>query len=187
MSLVWRAIRGSCGSWARRCKKRRPRIGIPTGCPPFRDFQYRTRKSWSRSRRVVGKAEYLPKGPNPHFVVTNLSIRQAGARRLDKKLYCARGDMENRIKEQQLGLFADRTSTATMQANQLRLYFASFAYMLMHALRRLGLKGTQFARAQCAAIRLKPLTIGARLRISVRQVWLSFAEAYPYAVTLGRS
>ena len=147
----------------------------------FRDLTYRTRKSWSRSRRVIGKAEYLPKGPNPRFVVTNLSICQAGARRLYEKLYCARGDMENRIKEQQLGLFADRTSTATMQANQLRLYFASFAYVLMHGLRRLGLKGTQFARAQCTTIRLKLLKIGARLRISVRRIWLSFTDAYPYA------
>jgi hypothetical protein len=120
----------------------------------FRDFQYRTRKSWSRSRRVVGKAEYLPKGPNPRFVVTNLPIRQAGARQLYKELYCARGDMENRIKEQQLALFADRTSTATMQANQLRLCFASFAYVPMHGLRRLALEGTQFQRAQCTTIRL---------------------------------
>jgi hypothetical protein len=152
----------------------------------FRDFTYRTRKSWSRSRRVIGKAEYLEKGPNPRFVVTNLSIRKAGARRLYEDLYCARGDMENRIKEQQLGLFADRTSTATMQANQLRLYFASFAYVLMHGLRRLGLKGTRFQRAQCTTIRLKLLKIGARLRISVRKVWLSFAEAYPYADDLNQ-
>lgn len=154
-----------------------------TGKPArrFRDFDYRTRKTWSRSRRVVGKAEYLPKGENPRFVVTNLSMRRAGARRLYEQLYCARGDMENRIKEQQLGLFADRTSTATMQANQLRLYFASFAYLLMHGLRRLGLKGTAFARAQCMTIRLKLLKIGARLRITVRKVWLSFADAYPYA------
>jgi hypothetical protein len=147
----------------------------------FRDFHYRTRKSWSRRRRVVGKAEYLPKGPNPRFVVTNLSPHRAAARRLYEQLYCARGEMENRIKEQQLGLFADRTSAATMRANQLRLYFASFAYVLVQALRRLGLEGTQFARAQCTTIRLKLLKIGARLRISVRKVWLSFAEAYPYA------
>lgn len=154
-----------------------------TGRPArrFRDFEYRTRKSWSRSRRVVGKAEYLPKGPNPRFVVTNLPTHRAGARRLYEQLYCARGDMENRIKEQQLGLFADRTSAATMRANQLRLYFASFAYVLMHGLRRLGLAGTQLARAQCTTIRLKVLKIGARLRISVRRVWLSLAEAYPYA------
>ncbi len=118
----------------------------------FRDFRYRTRKSWSRRRRVVGKAEHLAKGANPRFVVTNLAAKRAGAKHLYEKLYCARGDMENRIKEQQLDLFADRTSTATMRANQLRLYFASFAYVLMHGLRRLGLAGTQLARAQCTTI-----------------------------------
>ncbi|MCP3882649.1 MAG: IS1380 family transposase [Sulfitobacter sp.] len=147
----------------------------------FRDFRYRTRKSWSRYRRVVGKAEHLSKGANPRFVVTNLTAHRAGAKRLYEKLYCARGDMENRIKEQQLDLFADRTSTATMRANQLRLYFASFAYVLMHGLRRLGLAGTQLARAQCTTIRLKLLKIGARLKITARKVWLSFAESYPYA------
>ena len=116
-----------------------------TGKPArrFRDFTYRTRKSWSRSRRVVGKAEYLSKGENPRFVVCNLSPRKAAARRLYEKLYCARGEMENRIKEQQLDLFADRTSAHTIRANQLRLYFASFAYVLMHALRRLGTRGTR--------------------------------------------
>ena len=149
----------------------------------FRDFTYRTRKSWSRKRRVVGKAEYLSKGENPRFVVTNLSPRKAAARRLYEKLYCARGDMENRIKEQQLDLFADRTSAHTMRANQLRLYFSSFAYVLMHALRRLGTEGTQFARAQCATLRLKLLKIGARVKITARRVWLSFSQAYPYAKT----
>ena len=154
-----------------------------TGKPArrFRDFRYRTRKSWSRRRRVIGKAEHLTKGSNPRFVVTNLPAWKASARRLYETLYCARGDMENRIKEQQLGLFADRTSAATMRANQLRLYFASFAYVLMHGLRRLGLEGTRLARAQCTTIRLKLLKIGARLRITVRKVWLSFSETYPYA------
>ena len=147
----------------------------------FRDFRYRTRKSWSRERRVVGKAEYLPNKANPRFVVTNLPIRQTGAKRLYEQLYCARGDMENRIKEQQLGLFADRTSTATMRANQLRLYFSSFAYVLMHGLRRLGLAGTAYAKAQCTTIRVKLMKIGARIRITVRKVWLSFSQAYPYA------
>ena len=146
----------------------------------YRDFTYRTRKSWSCTRRVIGKAEYLPKGANPRFVVTNLPTHRAGARRVYETLYCARGDMENRIKEQQLGLFADRTSAATMRANQLRLYFASFAYVLMHGLRRLGLKGTGLARAQCTTIRLKLLKIGARLRITVRRIWLSLSESYPY-------
>jgi hypothetical protein len=154
-----------------------------TGKPArrFRDFRYRTRKSWSCERRVVGKAEYLPNKANPRFVVTNLSPRQASAKRLYEQLYCARGDMENRIKEQQLGLFADRTSSATMRANQLRLYFSSFAYVLMHGLRRLGLTGTAYAKAQSTTIRLKLLKIGARIRITVRKVWLSFSEAYPYA------
>ena len=154
-----------------------------TGKPArrFRDFRYRTRKSWSRERRVVGKAEYLPNKANPRFVVTNLTTRQASAKRLYEKLYCARGEMENRIKEQQLGLFADRTSTATLRANQLRLYFSSFAYVLLHGLRRLGLAGTAHAKAQSTTIRLKLLKIGARIRITVRKVWLSFSEAYPYA------
>lgn len=113
-------------------------------------------------------------------MVTNLPMSRAGARRLYEQLYCVRGEMENRIKEQQLGLFADRTSSATMRANQLRLYFSSFAYLLMHGLRRLGLAGTPHARAQCTTIRLRLLKIGARLRITVRKVWLSFSEAYPY-------
>ncbi|MFM8354156.1 MAG: transposase, partial [Gammaproteobacteria bacterium] len=154
-----------------------------TGQPArrFRDFRYRTRKSWSAERRVVGKAEYLPNKANPRFVVTNLPISRAGARYLYEKLYCVRGEMENRIKEQQLGLFADRTSTATLRANQLRLYFSSFAYVLIHGLRRLGLAGTQHAKAQCTTIRLKLLKIGARIRITVRRVWLSYSEAYPYA------
>ena len=156
-----------------------------TGKPArrFRDFTYRTRKSWSRRRRVVGKAEHLSKGANPRFVVTNLSPRKAAARRLYETLYCARGEMENRIKEQQIDLFADRTSSHTMRANQLRLYFSSFAYVLMHALRRLGTEGTQFARAQCSTLRLKLLKIGARIKITARRVWLSFSQAYPYAKT----
>ncbi|MDA1373074.1 MAG: IS1380 family transposase [Proteobacteria bacterium] len=152
----------------------------------YRDFRYRTRKSWSQERRVVGKAEYLPGKENPRFVVTNLPQRQAKAKRLYEKLYCIRGEMENRIKEQQLGLFADRTSTATFRANQLRLYFSSFAYVLMHGLRRLGLEGTQHARAQCTTIRVKLLKIAARIRITVRRVWLSYAGACPYASDLAQ-
>ena len=152
----------------------------------FEEFSYRTRKSWSRARRVVGKAEHLAKGPNPRFVVTNLPPSRGKARHLYEKLYCVRGEMENRIKEQQLGLFADRTSAATLRANQLRLYFASFAYVLMHGLRRLGLAGTELARAQATTIRLKLLKIGTRLRITVRKVWLSFSETYPYAGVFAR-
>lgn len=146
----------------------------------YRDFPYRTLESWSCERRVIGKAEYLPDKANPRFVVTNLPKSSGNAQHLYEKLYCARGEMENRIKEQQLGLFADRTSTETMRGNQLRLYFSSFAYVLMHGLRRLGLAGTQHAKAQCTTIRVKLLKIGARIRITVRKVWLSFSEAYPY-------
>ena len=154
-----------------------------TGKPArrFRDFRYKTRKSWSRERRVIGKAEYLPGKANPRFVVTNLTVREASAKRLYETLYCARGEMENRIKEQQLGLFSDRTSTATLRANQLRLYFSSFAYVLIQGLRRLGLAGTAHAKAQSTTIRVKLLKIGARIKITVRKVWLSFSEAYPYA------
>ena len=123
---------------------------------------------------------------NPRFVVTNLSPHEVGAQRLYEELYCARGEMENRIKEQQLGLFADRTSSATLRANQLRLYFSSFAYVLLHGLRRLGLTGTAFAKAQSTTIRLKLLKIGARLRLTARKVWLSFSEAYPYASDIAR-
>lgn len=147
----------------------------------FDEFSYQTRKSWSRSRRVIGKAEHLSKGANPRFVVTSLPREAVGAQALYERLYCARGDMENRIKEQQQDLFADRTSAATLRANQIRLYFASFAYVLLCALRRLGLAGTEMARAQCGTIRLKLLKIGTRVRISVRKVWLSFSESYPYA------
>ena len=129
---------------------------------------------------MVGKAEHLSKGTDARFIVTSSAAFAAGAKRLYEKLYRARGDMENRIKEQQLDLFADRTSAATMRANQLRLHFASFAYVLMHGLRRLGLAGTQLANAQCTTIRLKLLKIGARLKITVRKVWLSFSESWPY-------
>src|SRR6266550_3331362 len=146
----------------------------------FKDFHYRTRKSWSCERRVVGKAEYLAKGANPRFVVTSIASEEKDARTLYEDFYCARGDMENRIKEQQLGLFADRTSTAWMRSNQLRLYFSSFAYILVHALRRLGLQGTELAKAQCDTIRLKLFKIGAQIRVSVRKVWISFSESYPY-------
>ncbi|HEX7772332.1 MAG TPA: IS1380 family transposase [Pyrinomonadaceae bacterium] len=146
----------------------------------FKDFRYRTRKSWSRARRVVGKAEYLAKGANPRFVVTSIESEEKGARSLYEDLYCARGDMENRIKEQQLGLFADRTSTGWMRSNQLRLYFSSFAYILMQRLRQLGLKGTELAQAQCETIRLKLFKIGAQMTVTVRKVWISFSESYPY-------
>jgi hypothetical protein len=152
----------------------------------FKDFVYQTRKSWSRTRRVIGKAEYLAKGENPRFVVTSLSADEVDARTLYEEYYCARGDMENRIKEQQLYLFADRTSAATMRANQLRLWFSSVAYTLMTALRRLGLKGTPLAQAQCHTIRLKLLKLGAQIKVTVRKVWVSLAESYPYRVLFER-
>ncbi|MFA5631862.1 MAG: IS1380 family transposase [Porticoccaceae bacterium] len=152
----------------------------------FRDFRYRTHSSWSCERRVIGKAEYLPNKENPRFVVTNLPRHRGDARHLYERLYCARGEMENRIKEQQLGLFADRTSTATLRANQLRLYFSSFAYVLMQGLRRLGLAGTAYAKAQSTTIRVKLLKIAARVRVTVRKVWLSYSEAYPYARDFAR-
>jgi hypothetical protein len=146
----------------------------------FKDFEYQTLESWSLSRRVIGKAEYLAKGENPRFVVTSLSAEKIDARTLYEEEYCGRGEMENRIKEQQLYLFADRTSAATMRANQLRLWFSSIAYTLLMALKRLGLKGTELAQAQCSTIRLKLLKIGAQIRVTVRKVWVSLAESYPY-------
>jgi hypothetical protein len=164
-----------------------------TGLPArrFKDFTYRTLKSWSCTRRVVGKAEWIAakqdrmrdqedKGQaNPRFVVTSLAKDRYEARRLYEELYCARGEMENRIKECQLDLFADRTSAATMRANQLRLWFASLAYVLLGALRRIGLAGTQFAVATCASIRLKLLKIGALVKTSLRRIKISMASAFP--------
>jgi hypothetical protein len=143
----------------------------------FADFSYQTRDSWSRERRVVGKAEHLDKGANPRYVVTSLELE---ARALYEDHYCARGEMENRIKEQMM-LFADRTSTAFMRSNQLRLYFSTFAYCLMQALRRLGLRSTAMAQAQCDTIRVKLLKIGASIRISVRKVWIALSSSYPGA------
>lgn len=151
----------------------------------FADFRWTTRKSWSRRRRVVAKAEWMPgrgaRGANPRFIVTSLSVKEIEARRLYEQLYCARGDMENRIKECQLDLFADRTSAATMRANQLRLWFASMAYVLLVALRRIGLAHSRLATATCGSIRLKLLKIGAQLRISVRRIRIAMASACPYA------
>jgi hypothetical protein len=146
----------------------------------FADFAWRPLDSWSRERRVVAKAEHLPKGPNPRFIVTSLPASAIEARTLYEDVYCARGEVENRIKEQQLDLFADRTSAATMRANQLRLWFASFAYVLLEALRRIGLRHTQFATATCGTIRLKLLKIGAQVRKSVRRIKVAMASAFPY-------
>jgi hypothetical protein len=152
--------------------------GAPTR--RFADFAWRTLDSWSRARRVVAKAEHLPQGPNPRFVVTSLRAAEIDARALYEDVYCARGEVENRIKEQQLDLFADRTSAATRRANQLRLWLASFAYVLLEALRRIGLRHTQFAAATCGTIRLKLLKIGAQVRKSVRRIKVAMASAFPY-------
>ncbi len=146
----------------------------------FKDFTYRTLKSWSRRRRVIGKAEFLHKGPNPRFVVTSLSKKTIDAQQLYEQTYCARGDMENRIKEQQLYLFADRTSSHTMHANQLRLWFSSIAYLLLSELRRRALHDTELATGQCDTIRLKLLKIGAQVHVSVRRITVRLASSYPY-------
>lgn len=153
-----------------------------TGKPArrFKEFFYATRDSWSRRRRVIGKAEHLPNGANPRFVVTSLDAGEVDARTLYEKVYCARGDMENRIKEQQLDLFADRTSTATMRANQLRLWFSSFAYVLIEALQRIGLFDTELANATAGSIRLKLLKLGARVTVSVRRIKIAIASACPH-------
>ena len=146
----------------------------------FKDFMWSTLDSWSCARRVVGKAEVTGGDANPRFVVTSLKSSEVGAQHLYEAIYCARGEMENRIKECQLDLFADRTSAATMRANQLRLWFASMAYVLLCALRRIGLAYTQFADATCGTIRLKLLKIGALVRISVRRIKVAMASACPF-------
>ena len=153
-----------------------------TGRPArrFKDFRWTTRDSWSRERRVVAKAEWTHDAANPRFVVTSLNQHEAAARYLYETLYCARGDMENRIKECQLDLFSDRTSTRTMRANQLRLWFAAMAYVLLCALRRIGLSHTQFARASCGTLRLTMLKIGALVRVSVRRIKFAMASTHPY-------
>ncbi len=153
-----------------------------TGKPArrYKDMLWSTLDSWSRRRRVIAKAEWTRGEANPRFIVTSLRPAEAGARHLYEQVYCARGEMENRIKECQADLFADRTSASSMRANQLRLWFASMAYVLICALRRVGLKHTQFAQATCGTIRLKLLKIGALVRISVRRVKIAMASAYPY-------
>ena len=153
------------------------RTGEKARC--FRDLRYRTKKSWSRERRVVAKAEQLGDKPNPRFVVTSLDAASYPAQALYQTLYCARGDMENRIKEQQLGMFADRTSTATMRGNQLRLWIASLAYTLAQALRRIGLAGTALARAQVDTIRLRLLKLSGVVKISVRRIRVALPSAFP--------
>jgi len=156
-----------------------------TGKPArvFAEFFYRTRKrskgGWERERRVVAKAEHIDGKENPRFVVTSLAESEWAARALYEDLYCARGDMENRIKEQ-FSLFAERVSAETMRANQLRLYLSTMAYVLVSGLRRLGLKATELAQAQVSTIRAKLLKIGAQIRVTVRKVWVSMASSYPW-------
>ena len=172
-------------------------------CRRFEDFEYRTRKSWSRLRRVVDKAEILDKGPNPRFVVTNLPAQVApwrpaegppgesnepfAAPALYEKLYCARGEMENRIKEAQQELFADRTSTSWMATNQLRLWFSAFAHLMVSVLRAEVLRDTDLAIATLGQIRLKLFKIAARIKISCRRIHLELASAYPYQETFRRA
>src|SRR5262252_5628368 len=164
------------GPAMRKAKQEHQRTG--QAARVFADFPYRTRNSWSGSRRVVAKAEYLEKGENPRFVVTSLAAASWEAAALYEKTYCVRGEMENRIKEQ-LSLFADRMSTESLRANQLRLYFSSLAYVLVHALRRLALAGTQWAQAQVHTIRLRLLKIAAEVRLSARRIWVAYSNAYP--------
>ena len=168
----------------RQQRERSRRRGLASGRKSrrYRDFRYRTRTSWSRKRRVVGKAEWLP-GParnnNVRFVVTSLSKQRWGTRELYEDLYCARGEMENRIKEQQLDLFADRTSTATMRANQLRLHWAVLAAVLMEVVRSLALAGTEMAQAQFGTIRTQLLKVAAQVEVSVRRIRVSMSSLFP--------
>lgn len=145
----------------------------------YQELRYQTLKSWSRERRVVAKAEILPGKENPRFIVTSLGSDYAGAARLYESVYCARGDMENRIKEQQLGLFADRTSTHTLRANQLRVWLSAIAYSLMNDLRELALHNTKLAKAQCTSLRVWLMKIGALIKLSVRRVHIRMASAFP--------
>ena len=161
----------------RQAKQEHARTGKPARV--FTEFFYRTRNSWSQSRRVVAKAEQIEGKENPRYVVTSLGPSQWLARALYEQLYCARGEMENRIKEQ-LSLFSDRLSAETMRANQLRLYFSSLAYVLLHALRRIALVGTEWAQAQAGTIRLRLLKLAAQVRVSARRIRICYSNAYPW-------
>ena len=170
-------LRRKIAAEMRQAREEHRRTGKPTRV--FAELRYRTRQSWSRSRRVVAKAEYLEKGENPRFVVTSLPVSEWPARELYEQCYCARGEMENRIKEQ-FQLFSDRMSTETMRANQLRLYFSSLAYVLLHALRRLGLAGTEWATARVDTLRLRLLKIAAQVRVTARRIWIRYSRSYPW-------
>ncbi|HTR66966.1 MAG TPA: IS1380 family transposase [Terriglobales bacterium] len=170
-------LRRIIGRAMQAAKQEHRRTGKPARV--FCEFAYRTQKSWSRSRRVIAKAEQIEGKENPRYLVTSLGAPDWPAQKLYEQLYCARGEMENRIKEQ-LSLFADRLSTETLRANQLRLYFSSLAYVLVEALRRLGLAGTEWAEAQVDTIRLKLLKIAAQVRITARRIWVRYSCAYPW-------
>jgi len=151
----------------------------------YKDFKYRAKKWAWRRRRVIGKAEWTTQGANPRFVITNLETEQQGAQEVYEQVYCARGDMENRIKEQQLDLYADRTSSEGLRANQLRLWFSTLAYLLVNQLRQVALRGTEMEQATCGTIRLRLFKIGALVRVTVRRVWISLSSAYPLANLFG--
>jgi hypothetical protein len=170
-------LRRIIGRAMQEAKQEHQRTGKPARV--FCEFTYRTKKSWSLARRVIAKAEQIEGKENPRYLVTSLDARDWPAQKLYEQLYCARGEMENRIKEQ-LSLFADRLSTETLRANQLRLYFSSLAYVLVEALRRLGLAGTEWAEAQVDTIRLKLLKIAAQVRITARRIWVRYSCAYPW-------
>lgn len=146
----------------------------------FKDFRYRTLDSWSCDRRVVGKAEHLQKGANPRFVVTNIAKDDCCGQVLYEDRYCARGEAENRIKEQQLYLFGDRLSNRTMQGNQLRLWFSSLAYTLLVGVRRLVLKSTKAERSRADTIRTRFLKVGAWVKVTARRVLIHASSAYPW-------
>jgi hypothetical protein len=199
MSIIysgWRKMRGfchtSCGSRSRRdCAAR------ITGqaARVFTEFRYATLKTWERERRVIAKAEHLPGKAKPRFVVTSLpewevtwdeQVRHNDARTVYEKLYCARGERENRLKEQQLDLFADRTSTHWLKANQVRVWLSAAGYVVVNAVRRTALAGTELARAYCGTIRLALFKIGGVVRVSVRRITVALSSAYPRAVLFGR-
>ena len=161
---------------------------LQSPCRRFKQFHYQTLSSWSRSRRVIGKAELLREKKNSRFIVTNLPAAgfpgdphgRFAPRSLYQDFYCARGNMENRIKEQQLELFADRTSTCLMKSNQLRLWFSAFAHLLMSLFRKKGLAGTSLAKATVGTIRLKLFKVSARITLSTRRIHFEFPSSYPY-------
>ena len=172
-------------SIARQMERAR-REHLQTGEPArdFRDFRYRTRKTWSRKRRVIGKAEYLPKGMNPRFVVTSLPGSSYEKRYVYEEIYCARGEMENRIKEQQLDLFGDWASSHTFRANEIRIWLSMAAHLLISSLRRLALAGTELAAAQAGTLRVRLFKIGALVKVSLRRVYVQMSSAFPLQAIL---